>query len=342
MRAAVVKQTGWRRVLLAFVAGSASVLAFAPFFASPVLFLTLPIFVWLIDASRTPKAAAFAGWWFGFGYFFFNLVWLGEAFLVEAEKFAWLLPFAVTLLPAGLALFWALAAWASRQVWPQGFARVLVFAIALSLVEWLRGHVLTGLPWNVPGYALTSPLELMQSAGVFGIYGLTLIACIVFAGPLVLLADAKHAGEASQWKSALALAVLPIAALWLYGAWQLSAPQTFVDNIKIRIVQPSVLQTQKWKPEFQRAIFDDHLTLSQTNAAGQIDNLDGVTHLIWPEAAMPFFPLEAPKALEEIAAMLPDGRSLITGALRREIPRNQDGAARPHSFGSFQQHSGAG
>ncbi len=89
----------------------------APFFLWPVLFLTLPVLVWLIDGAqcRKPKARSFwqrpavraatAGWWFGFGYFLFGLFWIGEAFLVEADKFAWLLPFAVTLMPAGLALF---------------------------------------------------------------------------------------------------------------------------------------------------------------------------------------------------------------------------------------------
>ena len=322
LRDCIASQTGWRRAALACVAGSASVLAFAPFYASPILFLTFPVFIWLIDSSRTPKAAAVSGWWFAFGYFFFNLVWIGEAFLVEADKFAWLLPFAITLLPAGLALFWAWAAALMRRFWLSGFARVLVFAIVLSIAEWLRGHIFTGLPWNVPGYALTAPVELMQSAGVFGIYGLTLIACLVFAGPLVLLADAQ-----SSWRQALALGALPIAALWGYGAVVLSAPQAFVDGVKIRIVQPSVLQTEKWRPEHQRRIFDDHLLLSVTDANGKRDDLEGITHVIWPEAAMPFFPLEAPNALAEIAAMLPPGRVLLTGALRREFAKGSESEA---------------
>lgn len=310
---------GWPRAAVAVIAGSLSVLAFAPFYASPILFLTLPVFVWLIDGSRTPRDAGIAGWFFGFGYFFFNLVWIGEAFLVEADKFAWLLPFAVTLLPAGLALFWGWAAALMRRFWSAGFARVLILAIVLSIAEWLRGHIFTGLPWNVPGYALTAPLELMQSAGIFGIYGLTLIALIVFAAPLVTLGDAKPSGE-SPWFWSTALALVPLALLFAYGSYKLNSPQEFVDGIKLRIVQPSVLQTEKWRPEFQRRIFDDHLALSKTNAQGVADELGGITHVIWPEAAMPFFPLEAPKALEEIAAMLPDGVTLITGALRRDPP----------------------
>lgn len=323
--------SGWRRWGVATLAGSLSVLAFAPFFASPILFLTLPVFIWLIDTSRTPRDAGVAGWFFGFGYFFFNLVWIGEAFLVEADKFAWLLPFAVTLLPAGLALFWGWAAALMRRLWSSGFARVLIFAIVLSIAEWLRGHIFTGLPWNVPGYALTAPLALMQSAGLFGIYGLTLIALIIFAAPAVLLADVLARSKLQRlW--AAAIAIVPIAVLFAYGTYKISTPQEFVEGVKLRIVQPSVLQTEKWRPEHQRRIFDDHLALSLTNARGERDSLEGITHLVWPEAAMPFFPLEAPNALAEIAAMLPDGRTLITGALRRELPASD--ASQPKVFNS--------
>jgi apolipoprotein N-acyltransferase len=323
LRSWVVGLEGWRRWAVAFAAGSASVLAFAPFFVSPVLFLTLPILVWLMDSAKSPRTAAVAGWWFGFGYFLFGLFWVGEAFLVEADKFAWMLPFAVTFLPAGLALFWAAAAWGSRRIWPAGFARVLVLAIGLSVAEWLRGNILTGLPWNILGYALTYPDALMQSAGVFGIYGLTLFAVPIFAGPLVLLGDISGGSSRTTRVKAVTLVAVPLLAMWSYGAWRLSTPATFANGVKIRIVQPNILQAEKWRPEHQRRIFDEHLALSATNAQGQRDDLQGVTHVIWPEAAMPFLPLEQPKALAAIADLLPPGTSLITGALRRATTRGQ-------------------
>ncbi len=307
-----------RRDMIAVAAGSLSVLAFAPFFLSPVLFMTLPVFVWLIDASRSPRAAARSGWWFGFGYFFFNLVWLGEAFLVEADKFAVLLPFAITLLPAGMALFWALAAFLARVFWLGGLARILIFAIALTTVEWLRGHVLSGLPWNVLGYALTTPLALMQGAALVGVYGLTAIAVPVFVGPLVVLADYTRQTRTRAVGGIVAFTLVPLVVLAGFGAWRLAQTSVTVPNVRLRIVQPSVLQTEKWKPEHQGRIFQDHLALSTRNASGVQDNLVGITHLIWPEAAMPFLPLEHPEALAAIAALLPDGTTLLTGALRRE------------------------
>ena len=324
LRARVMGLAGWKRAAVAIAAGGLSALAFAPIFAFPVLFLTFPIFVWLIDASPGWRRAASAGWLFGFGYFFFNLFWVGEAFLVEADKFAWLLPFAVTLLPAGLALFWAAAAALARRFWQQGIARVFVFAIALGIAEWLRGHVLTGFPWNVVGYSLTYPLPLMQSAALFGVYGLTAIAAFVFPAPLVMMADRDERLRWADITRAIAVAVVPIAMLCLYGAWRLAAPEDFVPDVKLRIVQPSVPQREKWMSEYQRRIFDDHIALSLGNPKGEKDSLAGITHLVWPEAAMPFFPLETPEALDVLAAMLPQGTTLITGAIRHDPPLGPD------------------
>ncbi len=326
---------GWRRRLVALLAGAASVLAMAPFFAWPVLWITLTVLVWLIDgtspawrgadaADRRARAdhliaAAGAGWWFGFGYFLAGLFWVGEAFLVEAETFAVLLPFAVTLLPAGMALYWGGAAALAARFWSARPCRVLVLALALSAAEWLRGHLLTGFPWNLLGYALTYPLPLMQSAALVGVYGLTLVAVIVFALPPVAWSEAP-AGKFGRRRraGALALAVVPIAIMATLGAIRLArADASTVPGVKVRIVQPSVPQREKWRPEHQERIFLEHLRLSATNPAGETDSA-GITHIVWPEAALPFLVLDHPAARAAIGRSLPRGALLIAGALRAE------------------------
>ena len=100
----IVLAWGWRRVLIAFLAGAATTLALPPTDVWPVPFITFPILVWLVDGAAAGRlggvvAAATAGWWFGFGYFLAGLYWVGNAFLVDAKTFGWLLPFAVIGLP---------------------------------------------------------------------------------------------------------------------------------------------------------------------------------------------------------------------------------------------------
>ena len=318
-------RVGWQRMVLAWAAGALSVLAMAPFHIWPVLLATLPLLVWQIDGAlarastaswRTIPAAqaALVGWWFAFGYFFAGLFWIGEAFLVEADKFAIFIPFAVTLMPAGLAIFWAGAAAIAALAWRPGLMRVLALALALGAAEWLRGHILTGFPWNVIGYALTYPESLMQSAALIGIYGLSIVTVMVLAAPLVAWADGAPL-------RGTALMLGTIAAFMAYGHWQLAMPAASQEEgPRVRLVQPSVLQREKWQAEHQRRIFDLHLALTGRNAAGVEDGAAGVDLVIWPEAAMPFLPLDWPQALELIAKALPAGGTLVSGALRADPP----------------------
>lgn len=326
-------RTGWRRALLAFGAGAASDLAMAPFHVWPVLIVTLAILVWLIDGAvaraepagsswrASPAAqAAIAAWWFSFGYFFFGLFWIGEAFLVQAGKVIFLLPLAVTVMPAGLALFWSAAAAVATLAWRPGLGRVLALALAIAVAEWLRGHILTGFPWNVVGYALTYPLSLMQTASVIGIYGLSLVAVFVLAAPLVAWVDGGRARL-----SGVATLIATIVILMALGHWRLAQPApTAADAPRIRLVQPSVLQREKWMPVHQRRIFNLHLDLTKRNAAGIEDGAAGVDLVLWPEAAMPFLPLDTPEAIELIGKLLPPGTHLVSGALRSDIPFNPE------------------
>jgi apolipoprotein N-acyltransferase len=315
----VILAWGWRRAAIAFVAGAISALAMAPVYFWPVLFVTFPLLVWLIDgaaAARWRGAAAgfLIGWWFGFGYFIAGLYWVGYAFLVDAKTFGWLLPVAVTALPAGLAVFTGLGVALARLLWTPGALRVLTLAAALTTSEWLRGHLFTGFPWNAFGYALTAPLALAQSAAVLGIWGLTFIAVAVFASPALLADDRK------RWRFApLVGAVGLLAALAAFGAIRLALePTEMVDGVRLRLMQPNIQQDEKFAYGAKNEIMRRYLELSQGAESGA--SLDGVTHLIWPESAFPFFLTREPEALATLARMLPPTAVLITGAARLADP----------------------
>jgi apolipoprotein N-acyltransferase len=315
----VILAWGYKRALIALLAGALSTLALAPFHLWPVMFLTIPVAVWLIDGSVAGRwgrsgAAAIAGWWFGFGYCLAGLYWVGHAFLVDAKTFGWLMPFAVVALPAGLAFFYGLGFALARILWPRGALRVLTLAAALTLAEWLRGHVLTGFPWNALGYGLAGPLVLAQTGALVGLWGLTFIAVAVFASPAVL-ADDKTEAPQRWW--APAWAGLLLLALAGYGAARLwTTPTSFAEGVSLRIMQPHVPQDEKFNYAAKQGIMDRYATLSQRTTAARPNGLKGVTLLVWPESAFPFFLTREPEALAAIAKLVPDGTTLITGAVR--------------------------
>jgi apolipoprotein N-acyltransferase len=317
---------GWRRFLLALIAGGLSALALPPFDFFPVLFVTFPVFVWLLDGATPPRGAgivrralpaAIVGWTFGFGYFLAGLWWIGAAFLVDGDRYAWLMPIAVVILPAGLALYWGIGAALARAFWPEGWSRILVFAIALTVAEWLRGHLFTGFPWNAVGYALTPLPVMMQSAALVGVWGLTLAAFIVFAAPATLAASGRRERRGS-WIF-IAVAGLLLVAHVGFGIFRLSgASDAVVPNVHLRIVQPALAEADKWRKDKGDEILKRYLELSDGATSPERSGIASVTHLIWPESAFPFLLTERPDALAAIAALLPEGTSLITGAARKE------------------------
>jgi len=322
---AIILSSGWRRWLIAFAAGAVSALAMAPFFAWPVLFLTFTVLVWLIDSVRVRPAAgmigaAVIGWWFGFGYFLAGLYWVVYAFLVDAPTFGWLLPIAVVGLPAGLALFTAFGVAIARLLWTRGAARILALAVALTAAEWLRGHVLTGFPWNAYGYALTAPLALAQSASLIGIWGLTFVAVAIFASPATFADDRSE----TRWRwLPFALALVVLVALTGFGAVRLAlTPTRMVDGVHLRIMQPNLPQDVRFNYAAKQEIIDRYIALSDRITSAQSHGVHDATHLIWPESAFPFFLAREPDALAEIAQLLHDGTVLITGAVRLAEPVN--------------------
>ena len=203
---------GWSARLLALVAGLAAGLAHPPFSLLPGL-LGYALMMRLAEApaERPLRRAFFRGWLSGLGYFAVGVWWIVEPFMVDAETQGWMAPFGLIFLSGGLALFWGAAACLYRAVRPSGLSRVLVFAGCLAGTEWLRGHVLTGFPWDLPGESWRAGSAPSQVAALVGAYGLSWLTVAIAAAP-ALLFDAR-----SPRTRGMGLAAAVIALAGLYG-----------------------------------------------------------------------------------------------------------------------------
>jgi apolipoprotein N-acyltransferase len=321
---AVILSWGWRRPAIAFAAGAVSALAQAPFHLAPVLFITLPVLVWLIDGStssgrRGPRRlgpAAAVGWWFGFGYFLAGLWWIGAAFLVDAEAFGWMMPLAVVALPAGLALFTAAGVALARLLWVDGPLRIAALALGLGLSEYARGHLFTGFPWNLLGQAVAFTDLTGQAAALVGVHGLTALGLFVFAAPAVLADDRASHPRARTFVLAAAAALLLLDLG--YGASRLSFAATSDDGPRVRIVQPAIDQYRKWDPESRRETVETLVALSETKTDSDTLGAMSFALVVWPETALPFFLTEHPDVLARIGSIVAPGTVLVTGAPRAE------------------------
>ena len=264
-----------------------------------------------------------AGWWWGFGYFLAGLWWLGAAFLADGGAYAFAMPLGVIGLPAAMALYPAFGFALTRLVWTPARTRVFALAAALTLSEWLRGNLFTGFPWNAFGMALGGNLVAAQFASVVGLYGLTLIAILIFSAPATLAWKSVRPFRASTLLP-VGSALAAVAAIFAFGAFRLArASDGDVAGVRLKIMQPNLAQDDKFRPEYRDEILADYLNLS--DLAADADATD-VTVVIWPESAFPFILSRDAGAMAQIAAALPLGTILVTGAARAEEGPSTAGA----------------
>ncbi len=310
--------TGWRRYAAAAALGGLATFALPPAYAVPLLLIAFPGLLWLLDGAATKKAAFAIGWWFGFGHHLCGLYWVTFALFTDIAQFWWAVPFAAVGLPMLLAMFTGLTTLAVWALPVRGLARAIAFAVAWAAFEWLRGHIFTGFPWNLIGYSWVGWLPVLQSVSVVGVYGLSLLTVLVAALPAAF-------GDAAEPRRrvtvALAAGLALFAAIGGWGAVRLAGASTdTVPGVRLRLVQSGVEQRYKWEPGERLRVFETHLELSATPAR------EPVTHLIWPETAIPFF-IETDAANRmAVASVTPPGGLTLTGAPR--AVRQPDGSVR--------------
>lgn len=251
---------GLRAVAGAALLGVIAACGQAPLGAWYVALPALAGLCWLVGRGPAPIWLA---WFGGAGYFAAALNWIVQPFMVDAARDGWMAPFALVLMAFGMALFWALAGWASLYC----RNRVFGFAVALAAAELMRGYVLTGFPWALIGHIwIDTPVA--QLAALIGPSGLSLFTAVLAAG------------LALRRSLPVGLAMVSLAAAWGYGAWTLAQPMPADRPVTLRLVQPNAAQQAKWDPALAQQFFDRLLSLTAAKPTPDL--------VIWPETALPY------------------------------------------------------
>ncbi len=297
----------WQRLGLAALAGALMTMGHPPVSVPWLLFLACPVLVLLLRAAPSTAAAAWTGWAAGVGYFVTGLHWIGHAFLVDADRFAFLLPLGVLAMPSALAIFWAIAFAAARRIAGREVFQVsLWLAVCLCSVEMARSYVLTGFPWALPGYVWVDT-PLMQAAAWIGPFGVTLLTLLVCTLTGVSLLARKPVIAAA--------CVSLVAAGWIAGSARIPEQIAYADDAPVlRLVQPNAPQHLKWQPGPREMFYGRSLEATAAPAHPVLGPADLV---IWPEMSVFFVPAERPEEVARIAAAA-GGAPVILGAFHNE------------------------
>ncbi len=301
--------TPWQKRGILVLLGGLGAFALPPFDWVPLL---IPCFVGLLllGMRATRLRAAFgAGWWWGFGHFLVGDYWIANSFMIDAARFGWMVPPVIGGLSAFLAIYPGLATLAAWRWRHRPLILVLIFAAAWPITEWLRGHVLTGYPWNLIAYSWTSIDAMMQSAAVWGSWGLSGVTVLLASLPMLFLTIRRRPALIANL-----VGVAILAGLWGGGLYRLSqASEAMVPGVKLRLVQAAISQQEKLSGANRAQHVDKHWNLTVETPGFQ-----NLTAAIWPETAANYLLERDPMLRSYLGNAAPPGGLLITGAPRAE------------------------
>ncbi len=140
-----------------------------------------------IKSHKNKKIFFLYGWSFGFGYFASNLYWISISLTFD-QNFKYLIPFVIILIPGFLALFYALVAYLFVVLKPnKNLSSFFLFSLIFGIVEFLRGSILTGFPWNLIAYSFSDQIEILNITSIIGTYSFNLFCISLFTSPSIFI-----------------------------------------------------------------------------------------------------------------------------------------------------------
>ena len=253
------------------------------------------------------------GWIFGFGYFVTNLYWISISLTFD-QSFKFLIPFTLVLIPSFLALFYGLISYFFAVLNPKSIiSSFFIFSLIFGVIEFLRGIILTGFPWNLIVYSLSNQIEILSITSIIGTYGLNLFCISLFTSPAIVFL--------SKSKKNIAVCiffVITFISFYVYGSSQKDSfyqTNNKIYDYKIRTIGSNISLDRFYTNVNTVSIIKDLIKLSSPNSSEKII-------FIWPEG---IFPDISPNELKEYRSLFDSSfneNHLFIIGLNRRVSNN--------------------
>ncbi len=266
--------------LVPFVCGLISTLSLPPYNLFYLNFISFPfLLLFYLNLEIKKSFPSFLyGWTFGFAYFFSNIYWIANSLTVE-EIFKPLIPLAITIIPLFLAIFYGISFLIFFYFKPRKkIESIIIFSLIFSFVEYLRGHVFGGFPWNLISFSLVEIKSFLQILSYIGTYSFNLLVLTIFLVPAVILLETTPKAKFLTFFSAAVFIILNL----IFGNFVLNKHNNISNlpiNFTIKIISPKV----DLKRFFDGS--DPSLVIRDLAELGNIDDKNAV--YIYPEGILP-------------------------------------------------------
>ena len=258
----------------------ASSLSLAPINLFLINFISFPLFfLFLINKSnQNIKLFFFYGWSFGFGFFMTNLYWISISLTFD-QNFKFLIPFTIILIPSFLALFFGLISYLFMILKPKDIvSSFLVFSLIFGIIEFIRGSILTGFPWNLIAYSFINQLELLSITSVIGTYGFNLFCISLFTCPALLVLKKTKKGV-----GVFIFFLIFAVSFYVHGLFYKQSfykTESQVYEYKFRIIKSNITLDRFYNNIDSLSIIEDLIKLSDPKNKEKII-------FVWPEGVLP-------------------------------------------------------
>ena len=265
-----------------FLLGSITSFSLPPYNFLFINFFTFPALLFILIKINKKQNSIWLnfkiGWLFGIGYFLSNIYWIVYSLTFE-DIFKPFIPFALILIPSFLGLFYGVAtSIVSRFKLKINFSSILVFSLVFSVIEFFRGFVLGGFPWNLIVYSWTKYLNSLQILSLIGTYSFNLVSITIFLLPLLIIFEKNIRFKISI----LMLLLIALICNNFYGSWKIKKNETFYrefEDFKIKIISPQISINRFFESNNEHIIIDELIELSNPDISKR-------TIFIFPEGAL--------------------------------------------------------
>ena len=259
-----------------FILGIFSSYSLPPYNFFFINFITFPLLFYILvnNVNKNFFSLFFYGWIFGFGYFLSNLYWISNSLKFD-ENFEGLIILSILFIPFLLAFYYGIFSICLKFLNVKlNFYSILIFSLTFSIVEYLRGNLFGGFPWNLITYSILELTSSLQILNLIGTYSLNLIAITFYCLPVVLIFNISKSRK-------FAIFLLAFTIILINSYYGNNRIEDIAQTKKKLIAQPIKLISPNFKIE---RFFVDEPIEQKLNELIQISYpLDKDSLLIYPE-----------------------------------------------------------
>ena len=231
-----------------------------------------------LNQKKNKKLFFIYGWLFGFGYFFTNLYWVSISLTFD-QNYKFLIPFTIFLIPSFLAVFYGLVSFIFLIYKPKKIlSSLLFFSLIFGIIEFIRGSILTGFPWNLIAYSFSNQIEFISIISITGTYGFNLFCILLFTCPAIFLLKEKNKDIGVN-----IIILLLVIFILIYGSFYKNKYNSLADknlDYKLRIIGSNVELNRFYQNVDSISIIEELTKISKPN-------LNDKTIFVWPEGILP-------------------------------------------------------